>query len=189
MVLSFNAIHRWWLINNDGGEWNISAVWIAWQSMMQHVYVKLNPWLSQRKWHSRRRRVLSQANFGKKLLKWYTWSTALYGAGNQTHRETDYKYLECFEMCCCRNMGISWTDRVKNGVLQRHKEERNTLHRLEQRKASWVGHTLHRNCLLKHVVEWTIYGMVRRGGRREQLLYDLKDRYGSRFRGLPPRST
>jgi len=45
---------------------------------------------------------------------------------------------------------IGWTDRE---VLHRVKEERNTLHTIKKRKASWIGHMLRRNCLLKHVIE------------------------------------
>jgi hypothetical protein len=42
----------------------------------------------------------------------------------------DRKYLESFEMWCCRRMDkISWTDRVGNEeVLHEVKEERNILH-------------------------------------------------------------
>jgi len=54
---------------------------------------------------------------------------------------------------------ISWTDRVKNEeVLHRVKEERNILHRINRRKANWIGHILRRNCLLKHVIEGKIEG-------------------------------
>jgi len=38
-------------------------------------------------------------------------------------------------------------------MLQRVKEERNTLHIIIRRKANSIGHTLHRNCLLKHIIE------------------------------------
>jgi hypothetical protein len=49
---------------------------------------------------------------------------------------------------------ISWTDRVRNEeVLHRVKQERNSLHTIKRRKANWIGHILHRNCLLKHVIE------------------------------------
>jgi len=45
-------------------------------------------------------------------------------------------------------------------------------------EANWIGHTLRRSCLLKHVIEGQIKGSVevmgRRGRRRKQLLYDLK---------------
>jgi tetrahydrodipicolinate N-succinyltransferase len=52
---------------------------------------------------------------------------------------------------------ISWTDRVRNEeVLHRVKEERNIVHKIQRRKANWIGHILCRNCLLKHVIEGTI---------------------------------
>jgi len=35
---------------------------------------------------------------------------------------------------------ISWTDRVKNEVLHRVKEERIILHTVKRRKADWIGH-------------------------------------------------
>jgi hypothetical protein len=38
-------------------------------------------------------------NLRKKLVKCYTWSIALYGAGTWTLRKLDQKYLESFEMC------------------------------------------------------------------------------------------
>jgi hypothetical protein len=38
----------------------------------------------------------------------------------KTRRKVAQKYLESFEMWCRRRMEkISWTDHVKNGVLQR----------------------------------------------------------------------
>jgi hypothetical protein len=49
---------------------------------------------------------------------------------------------------------ISWTDRVRNEV----KEERNILHTIKRNKANWIGHILHRNCLMKHVIEGEIGG-------------------------------
>jgi hypothetical protein len=33
----------------------------------------------------------------------------------------------------------------------RNEEERNILHKIKGRKANWIGHILHMNCLLKHV--------------------------------------
>jgi hypothetical protein len=45
-----------------------------------------------------------------------------------------------------------------------------------------IGHILHRNCLLKQVIEGKIKGEIevtrRRGRRRKKLLDDLKDRRG-----------
>jgi hypothetical protein len=71
---------------------------------------------------------------------------------------------------------MSWTDRVNNeAVLHRVKEERNILHTIRKRKVNWIGHILHRNCLLKHIIEGKIIGTRRRGRRREQLLEDMKE--------------
>jgi hypothetical protein len=76
---------------------------------------------------------------------------------------------------------ISWTDHVRNeGVLLRIKEQRNILHEISKWKANWIGHILHRNCLLQQVIEGKIKGGIevtgRRGRRRRKLLDDLKER-------------
>jgi hypothetical protein len=56
---------------------------------------------------------------------------------------------------------IIWTDHVRNEeVLHTVKEERNILHTIKRRKAIWIGYTLHRNCLLKHVTEGNIKGRI-----------------------------
>jgi hypothetical protein len=79
-----------------------------------------------------------------------------------------YKYLESFEMWCWRRMEkIIWTDRVRNEeVLHRVKEERNILHTIKRRKATWIGNILHRNYLLKHVIEGKLEGRIAMTGRR-----------------------
>jgi len=72
---------------------------------------------------------------------------------------------------------ISWTDCVKDEViLDRAKEKGNILHTIKRRNANWIGHILHRNCLLKHVIEGKIEGTGKRGGRRQHLLDDRKER-------------
>jgi hypothetical protein len=67
-------------------------------------------------------------------------------------------------------------------VLLRVSEQRNIVHEIRKRKANWIGHTLHRNCLLQRVLEGKIKGEMevtrRRGRRREKLLYELKVRRG-----------
>jgi hypothetical protein len=106
----------------------------------------------------------------------------LYGAETWTLRKIDQKYLESFEMWFWRRMEkISWTDRVRNEeVLHKVKEERNILLTIKRRKTNWIGHILRRNCLLKHVIEGKLEGRIemtgRRGRRRKQLLYDLKEK-------------
>jgi hypothetical protein len=63
-------------------------------------------------------------------------------------------------MWCWRRMEkISWTDHVRNEeVFLRVKEQRNILHEIRKRKASWIGHILRRNCLLQRVTEGKIKG-------------------------------
>jgi hypothetical protein len=36
------------------------------------------------------------------------------------------------------------------------KEERNILHTVKRKKAKWIGHILHRNCIPKHIMEGKI---------------------------------
>ena len=78
---------------------------------------------------------------------------------------------------------ISWTDHVRNEeVLFIVKEQRNILHEIIKRKADWIGHILHRNCLLQRVIEGKIKGRIEVTGRRERrrrkLMDDLKERRG-----------
>jgi len=78
---------------------------------------------------------------------------------------------------------ISWTDHVRNeDVLLRVKEQRNILHEIRKRKTNWIGHILHRNCLLQRSIEEKIKGGIevtgRRGRRGRKLLDDLKERRG-----------
>jgi hypothetical protein len=90
------------------------------------------------------------------------------------------KHLESFEMWCSTRMeNISCTDHVRNEeVLLRVKEQRNILHEIRKRKANWIDHILHRNCLLQRVIEGKVKGGIevteRRGRRRRKLLDDLK---------------
>ena len=77
---------------------------------------------------------------------------------------------------------ISWTDCDKNEVLHRVKVERHILPTIKGLKAYWIGHTLRRNCLVKHGMEGQIEGRLevrgRRGRRHRQLLDDLKEMRG-----------
>ena len=67
-----------------------------------------------------------------------------------------------------------------NHIVLTVKEQRNILLEISKRKAIWIGHILHRNCLLQRVIEgkikWRIEITGRRGRRRRKLLDDLKDR-------------
>jgi hypothetical protein len=60
-------------------------------------------------------------------------------------------------------------------VLFRVKEQRNILHEINKGMANWIGHVVHRNCLLQQVFEGKIKGGVEvtgRGGRRHRKLLD-----------------
>jgi hypothetical protein len=65
-------------------------------------------------------------------------------------------------------------------ALHRVKEERNIVHTIKRRKANWIGHILRRNCTLKRIIRGKIEGRIevmgRRGGRRKQLVDDLKEK-------------
>jgi hypothetical protein len=82
---------------------------------------------------------------------------ALYGVETSTCtlRKVEEKYLERSEMWCWREMEkISWKDRVRNEeVLHRVKKERNIIHTIRRRKASWTENVLRGNRLLKHIIE------------------------------------
>jgi hypothetical protein len=68
------------------------------------------------------------------------------------------------------------------GVLQTVKEQRNILHATERTNANWIGHILHSNRLLKHVIEGKKKERTevteKRGRRHKQLLEDLKEKRG-----------
>jgi hypothetical protein len=71
----------------------------------------------------------------------------------------------------------------RNEVLRTIKKEkhRTDYKRKEGRKANWISHILHRNCLLKNI-EGEIGGGIevtgRQGRRRKQLLADLQETTG-----------
>jgi len=53
---------------------------------------------------------------------------------------------------------ISWTGGVRNELLHRVKEDRNTLKIIRMRKSSWIDQILRINCLMKNVIERMIEG-------------------------------
>jgi hypothetical protein len=102
----------------------------------------------------------------------------MYGAAIWTLRKVDRKYLKSFEMWCWRRMKkVIWTEHVRNEeVLQRVKEDRKILQTIKRRKTNWFGHTLRRNCCLKHVIVGKIEGKIevterRRRRHKQQLNY------------------
>jgi hypothetical protein len=121
-------------------------IWILqsvkqWQKM-QHLRMNLNAELPWQKQHSTDGCLISnvELNVMKKLVKCYIWIIAVYGAETLTVLEVDWKYLDRFEMRCCRNIDVMrWTDRFKNEVLQRISENKNILHTMKQNRPKWTG--------------------------------------------------
>jgi hypothetical protein len=68
----------------------------------------------------------------KKLVKYYIWSIALYGAETWTLQAIGQKHLKSFKTWCWRRMEKNiWTDHVRNEeVLLRVKEQRSVLHEM-----------------------------------------------------------
>ena len=69
---------------------------------------------------------------------------------------------------------------MKNYYFFRIKRDRNNLHVVKRQKSNWFGRILHRNCLLKHVIEGKIGGRievkVRHWRRNKKLLVDLVEK-------------
>jgi len=57
----------------------------------------------------------------------------------------------------------------KGKVLHRVKERRNVLRTIKRRNAKSIGHILRTNCLLSHVIERKIEGMIEVRGRRGRI--------------------
>jgi hypothetical protein len=51
-------------------------------------------------------------------------------------------------------------------IIHRMKDATNVLYKIKRRNANWVGHILHRNDLLKHVMEGKIDEMIDVRGTR-----------------------
>jgi hypothetical protein len=109
--------------------------------MIKDVRVRLNsglPWQTQ---HLKRRPFTSKLdlNTGKVRAKFYIWSTDLFGVETLTLRKVDQIYLGNCEMWCRR--GLDWCEKWSLMVYV-VKEERNILHTIKWRNASWIGHIL-----------------------------------------------
>ena len=99
-----------------------------------------------------------------KYLKCSVWRLAL--------RYDIYIYMSLGFKRLILHISFTWIERLK--------KIRNFLRERKRKKAKLIGHFLRRNYLLKHVIEEKIEGSVesrgKRGGRRQQLLDDLKKR-------------
>jgi hypothetical protein len=64
----------------------------------------------------------------------------------------------------------NWSEKILIVLCSRVKEQRNILHEISKRKATWNGHILRRNCLLQQVIEGKIKGEIVVTGRRGRRL-------------------
>jgi hypothetical protein len=72
-------------------------------------------------------------------------------------------------------MESSWTNRAENKALRRVKVKSNILHTADGRKTDWIGHTLRRNCHLKHFIERKMERSIEVTGRIERRSQHLLD--------------
>jgi hypothetical protein len=90
----------------------------------------------------------------KELLKFYIWSIGLCGVETGTLQKVDQKYVGSFGMRCWRRMAMtSWPYLFKTEELLHGVEGRDIVRTVIRNNTKWVCHILHRNCLLKHVIE------------------------------------
>jgi hypothetical protein len=86
------------------------------------------------------------------------------------------KLVKCYVWSIALYGAETWTLRA---VDQKHLE---SFEMWCRRKANWIGHILHRKCLLQRVIEGEVQGGIevtgRQGRRRRKLLDDLKERRG-----------
>jgi hypothetical protein len=120
--------------------------------------------------------------------------TEIYGLrpGSNEIPHWKHSFLWCWNLEMSKNRSqISWKfgnlvlDRsLNNEVFRRVMGAKNILHTVKLRKANrqikikvnWFCPILRRNCILKHVIEWRIEGMRKRGRRRKQLLDDVREK-------------
>jgi len=92
--------------------------------------------------------------------------------------EVDHKCLASCKMWSRKRMEkIIWTDRLNKWSISITKiqGEKKILYKVKRIKDNWIGHILHRNCLLKHVIEGKKERLGRRGRRRKQLIDALQE--------------
>jgi hypothetical protein len=106
-------------------------------------------------------------NLGKKIVISYIWKTALYDKKTWKLWEVNQKYMQSFEMWCWRRMEISWTDHVTN-IRESRRDK------IKRKKANFIGHILHSNCLLIPNTEGKKVEGIEVAGGHKQLLDSLK---------------
>ncbi|KAJ4443689.1 hypothetical protein ANN_05364 [Periplaneta americana] len=96
------------------------------------------------------------------------------------HREglTSSEWREAIKMAAHVSSVRSLPDRTRDNILCRMDEERMVLKLIRKRERNWLGNWLRRNCLLKDALEGMMNGRRVWGGRRYQIIDNIKI-YGS----------
>ena len=72
---------------------------------------------------------------------------------------------------------IKWSEKITNEqFLDRIGEKITPINNILRRKANWIGHILRRNCLLHDAIQGQMMEVKGVGGRRTQVLDDLRKR-------------
>ena len=111
-----------------------------------------------------KKQLLCSNNFSlemeKKIIQSCIWSVALYGSETWTLEINEERVVNAFETRSWRKiLEIKWTDRITNDeVFQRVKEERLLLKILQNRRHSWIGHTMRHNEFVVNILEGAMSG-------------------------------
>jgi len=106
-----------------------------------------------------KKQLLCSNNFSlemeKKIIQSCIWGVALYGSETWTLEINEERVVNAFETRSWRKiLEIKWTDRITNDeVFQRVKEERLLLKILQNRRHSWIGHTIRHNEFVVNIRE------------------------------------
>ena len=108
----------------------------------------------------------------EKLVKCYIWSIGFYGVETWTLGKVDQNHLERYD--------VWWWRRSVGPVVWEIKKyytesKWNVLHTIKRTQAKWIGYVLHRNCLIKHIIEGNIKEGIEVTGRQEERLTKLLD--------------
>ena len=116
-------------------------------------------------------------NLRKKLVKCYIWSRVLYGAETYSTSESRSEIAGKFWNLVLEKDGGDQLDRLceKWISIKSIKEDRNILHTILRENANWIGHIMHKTCLIKHAIEGKIEVPGKWGRRHKLLLDDLKE--------------
>jgi len=103
----------------------------------------------------------------KKLIKSCISSVAVRGSETGTVGGNEERVINVRGTWSWRGMlRLEWTDRITNGeVLQRAKGERLLSKILQNRRHSWIAHTVRHNEFVVHILEGAIFGGKRAVGR------------------------